>query len=61
MTNFERIINMTVEEMAALIIQKGCYPCEYCEYFECNDSPGCVAKCAEGIKKFLESEIKQND
>lgn len=46
MTNFERIINMTVEEMAALIIQKGCYPCEYCEYFECNDSPGCVAKCA---------------
>lgn len=58
MTNFERIKNMTVEEIAILINRIGYFPCEYCYY---TDSPGCGTKCIEGIKKFLESEMKQND
>lgn len=58
MTNYEYIKNMTVEQMAKLINRIGYFPCEYCEY---TDSPGCGTKCAEGIKKFLESEAEEND
>ena len=58
MTNFEYIKNMTVEEIATLINRIGYFPCECCEY---TDSTACGTKCVEGIKKFLESEMKQND
>lgn len=62
MTHFEYIKkyikNMKMEEIATLINRIGYFPCECCEY---NDSPGCGSKCVEGIKKFLESEMKQND
>lgn len=55
MTHFEYIKNMTVEEIATLINRIGYFPFECCEY---NNSPGCGSKCVEGIKKFLESEMK---
>lgn len=54
MTNFEKIKNMTVEEMA---------------YYLCNDLPLCPLKaphcrdnkCPECFKKWLESEVEYHD
>ncbi len=53
MTNFERIKNMSVEEMAAQIIETG-LGCEYCKY----DDYTCSNDCEFGVKKWLESEAE---
>lgn len=51
MTNYERIISMTAEEMAEYIMDLGS-PCDYCRY----DSYSCINDCEFGIAKWLESE-----
>ena len=57
MTNYERIKNMSVEEMAeALDVLT---PCEHCKYnHKCGQGyPDRV--CEQGIKQWLESEVTE--
>lgn len=68
MTNFEKIKNMSVDEMAELIGGDEaeetllCAACrhEYCKHF--RDDGLCPAvghnKCVPAVKKWLESEVK---
>lgn len=58
MTNFEKIKNMTVEEMAKWL-QDVISDCDYCPFFteSCDDCYTCFA----GIMKGLESEVEKND
>lgn len=61
MTNFEKIKNMSVEEMA-IAISKGVSsdPCDYCEANECECHGGeCYSlEDNEIIQKWLESEVE---
>ena len=57
MTNFEKIKNMTVEEMVEFIILKD--DCECCKY--ADDDDACDEfECRDGIKAWLEQEA-END
>ena len=49
-TNYDRIRNMSVEEMANLICHN--YRCRKCAYTKC-----CNGECEIGIKEWLESEV----
>lgn len=55
MTNFEKIKAMTIDEVASYIADFG--DCDYCAY----DSYTCANDCQYGVKKFLESEVTNND
>ena len=50
MTNFERIKNRTIEQVASDLAEYR--DCEYCAY----DQYTCVQDCEYGIKKWLEAE-----
>ena len=52
MTNFEKIKAMTVEEMAKLLFELT----SPCGYTRCLDG-----NCFECVKKYLESEVEEND
>ncbi len=57
MTNFEKIKNMTVGEMAEWL-QDGINECNCCTYglnFACSDN------CIYGIKQWLESEVDDSE
>ena len=59
MTNFEKIKNMSFEEMAkwfAIEIGGECYSCPACDY--CIMTIG--TSCQERIKQWLESEVEEN-
>lgn len=73
MTNYERIKNMSVDEMADFItdLTNGCeYGCTACAYYsgsEClvddtyyfdNDSPH-LSHCSGGCKAWLDAEVKE--
>lgn len=68
MTNIEYIKNLTTAEMSAMINQVnntplGNIPCNFCNFKIGKD---CIEgynplKCSEGIRKWLESERKEND
>lgn len=70
MTNYGRIKNMSVEEMAIAIFNldfidnglncENC--CAYTKDGECNktDNDG-KGTCIDGIKKWLESEVQENE
>lgn len=65
MTNYEKIKSMSAEEMAAVIYEYG-YPyicalilCKYCNRKECNDKT--KDTCKYYVKKWLESEVTDND
>ena len=68
MTNFERIKNMTVEEMAEMIFNdanNGYYYCNYCSY-QSFYAPHCTAveiaqSCKKAIAKWLESEVQDDE
>lgn len=55
MTNFERIKAMSLDEMAGVMAKEGCY---YCEYATIDD---CGGWCKEGFRKWLESEVTENE
>lgn len=57
MTNFEKIKNMSVEEMAEWLQEdiNGCFCCIYGRDFTCPNT------CLYGISKWLESEVEEND
>lgn len=67
MTNYERIINRSVEEMAEwldeILSDNSCYPCKIkdidkCGYFEKDFDSRCQL-CAKNRKLWLESEAKE--
>ena len=54
MNNYEKIKNMTVDEIAEWLSNRaGCCFCIY-EFTECNEAIGCV----DGIKQWLLSEVE---
>lgn len=57
-TNYERITTMSVEEMAEYIVHN-INPCAYCVYNGKDHSNG--YDCYEGVQKYLESEVQEND
>lgn len=64
MTNFDRIKQMNIEEMANEIVSQVvniecCNDCKY-KYFKCN-SPDYHIFCTERMEEWLESEVKDND
>ena len=52
MTNYEKIKNLSVEEMARFMDIHNIYPCRHC--IGCENS----SSCEQGIKKWLESEAE---
>lgn len=55
MTNFEKIKNMSIEEMVKFFDANS--SCDMCfnNYAVCSSR----RKCVEGIKKYLESEVEE--
>lgn len=67
MTNFEKIKNMTVEEMAEwldeIVLDNSCYPCKIkdidkCGYNEKDFDSRCQL-CIQNRKLWLESEVEE--
>ena len=57
-TNYDRIRNMSIEDFTNFIYYN--YRCQRCAFH--NDfEPACEGECREGIKKWLESEVTDND
>ena len=59
LTNYERIKNMSIEEMAVFINHCENAPCMCCEESYCNGDSTNVKKCCNGIKQWLESEVEE--
>lgn len=62
MTNYERIINMTVEELATDLVNFMAYTdfvdiMDYCKPYIFENK----IKCIIAVIRYLESEMKQND
>lgn len=57
MTNFKRIRNMTVEQLAERL-QDGINECDVCIY---GEDYICPNTCLYGISKWLETEAQEND
>ena len=55
MTNYERIRNMSVEELAEFINERS--PCECCKLNKWQTFVN--VKCITGIKQYLESEVTE--
>lgn len=62
MTNFEKIKNMSVEELAHTmnIVISNCYKCPICEFCKKNNCRNCRT-CQSTWEKWLESEVKNDD
>ena len=64
MTNYERIKNMSVEEMAKWILGGiSCDPCDYCLHndYACEMEYGCDnVNDEDTLKEWLESEVDNN-
>lgn len=60
MTNYEKIKNMTVDEMAEFIyvLIKVCEMNDNCSTCICNDSDMCMSEMM--AKKWLEREVEEN-
>ena len=52
--NYEKIKNMTVEEMVEFFAQKQC--CELCSLYEGFDDTYCKGECEAGIMGYLQSQ-----
>ena len=52
-TNYDRIRNMSIEEMADYICHN--YKCRKCDW----EHNTCSSKCVEGIKRWLETEVAE--
>lgn len=56
MTNYERIKNMTVEEMAEMLL----FHSENCRDFCVRKGKPCrETRCIEGIKEYLKAEVEE--
>lgn len=54
MTNYEKIKNMSVKELAEFIYGTAINDCEYCCNGKCDDKNYCL----DGHKQWLESEAE---
>lgn len=54
-TNYDRIRNMSIEEMAELFSKSPCYCCKQ------HKDQTCKMPCKQGVKQWLESEVTDND
>ena len=57
-TNYDRVRNMSVKELADLLVRRkfSCMPfCKNCEI--CTQKTFCYPLCIDGVKKWLESEV----
>lgn len=52
MNNYEKIKNMSIDEMIKLLSKPSCMHCVYLAKEDCN------VKCKRGIKQWLESEAE---
>ncbi len=67
MTNYERVKNMSVEEMAKwldeMLLCNSCYPCKIQDIYKCGyyekDSESQYQLCVKNRKLWLESEAKE--
>ena len=60
MSNYDRIRNMSIEEMAELLARRkfSCMPfCKECN--KCNQNTFKYPLCIKGIKKWLKSEAEE--
>ena len=56
MNNYERIKNMSIDEMAELLNNQECETCcAYADSINCNGDNDCFT----GIKQWLESEVRE--
>lgn len=56
MTNYEKIKNMSVEEMAKFLYALTCNErCQFCAF----KVPDCGAYCDKGFSKHLRQEVKE--
>ena len=53
MTNYDRIMNMSVEDLAAILSHA---PCVFCKL---EKHQNCAIPCVVAIKKWLESEVTE--
>ena len=62
MTNYEKIKSMSIDELADMMA-RGFLSCRtFCRNVDkCNVENFSYPTCTKGIKKFLESEIKDNE
>lgn len=59
-TNYDRIRNMSVEELAELICESNCQKfCTFTKNGKCNVFEGGRQICIMGIKQYLESEVAE--
>ena len=60
-TNYDRILNMSIEELAAFCARNfGCRECEARELCREINSGDCVLNCYDNVKTWLESGAKQD-
>lgn len=58
MTNYDRIKQMSIEEMATML-ENSCFDCSYCLACNfCNESFK-DEKCSDIVKKWLEQEVEK--
>lgn len=53
MTNYDRIRNMSVEELTEFLCNN--YKCHQCAYYHKD----CNGECVDGIKQWLETEVTE--
>ena len=56
MNNYERIKNMSIDEMAEFIAHAECNCCVYEDRDECNIETDYEEDCINGIKQWLQQE-----
>jgi len=56
-TNYERIKNMTVEEMTELLASSTC--CDFCRYAYSHEYMCDIAGCKSGTYKWLQAESEE--
>lgn len=56
LTNFQKIKNMTLDEMAEIIQLNVDYKCDFCKGYACDEVPEYSEKCNDGIKQWLQEE-----
>lgn len=60
MTNYERIKNMSIEEMAEMLDFCKCKDfCIYAKTDDCIEKNGAIRNCEIGVMKYLESEVEE--
>lgn len=61
-TQFDRIKDMSIDELADLLARRKFSCMSFCKQCDaCNQHTFCYPFCVQGIKKWLESEVQSDD